>query len=72
MSKEINLQEDVFVPFKLNYFEVKELAFVSLMYRVVGVSNENTVVPKEMFYSVKEETPISGKDYPVQAYTTAR
>lgn len=71
VSDEVNLVAGQFVPLKVNYVEVESQAFVSLLYRMAGDSQESVVPSSSLFY-IQEKMPISGSEYLINSYSTPR
>jgi hypothetical protein len=71
VSEEINLAAGQFVPLKANYLEVESLAFATLLFRMVGDS-EDTVVPASSLYHIQEKVPVSGSEYFIHSFNTPR
>ena len=71
ISEAVALTAGQFVPIKVNYFEVESLAFVTLMYRMEG-ETQDVVVPASALFYISDHTPVSGVDHSINSYATPR
>jgi hypothetical protein len=69
-SGTLTLTQDIYIPFKMMYFQNTDAAWVNLNWSFNSGPDE--VVPSENFYFVKSHTPISGRSELVYARYTPR
>jgi hypothetical protein len=61
VSEDQSLEQDVFYPIKLEYFEDTSNAFITLVWREASLTSEaDRVIPSSHFYYERSLVPISG------------
>lgn len=73
VSSAVLLEAGVFVPIKLEYFENKSEAFVTLLWRLASqTSSSDKVITSDHFYYERSLTPISGSSSLIAGQFTPR
>jgi hypothetical protein len=71
ISEPVVLEGNKLLPIEIEYFEEREVAFITLLMRKES-SSVDVVVPAESLYSFVSQVPISGTSNTVNAFYTPR